>query len=307
MILDTDSSDVGIGAVLSQVQEGRKRVLAYGSRKLSKTEQNYCTTRRELLAVVEFASHFRQYLLGRPFTVRTDHSSLRWRTQMKEPEGQLARWLERLGEYNFEIVHRPGRLHSNADSLSRIPCRQSCPCKLPCPSPQPVSFSDKAVQCQLDTDINQAMPSPVVVERPSASTAVSPVGVERSSASTAVSPVVVERPSASTAVSPVGVERSSASTAVSPVGVERSSASTAVSPVGVERSSASTAVSPVVVERPSASTAVSPVGVERSSASTAVSPVGVSKVTGLRPTTQLGCSAAGAQRSYGRLRRLIRT
>ncbi|KAJ3588492.1 hypothetical protein NHX12_012084 [Muraenolepis orangiensis] len=47
---------------------------------------------------------------------------------MKEPEGQLARWLERLGEYNFEIVHRPGRLHSNADSLSRIPCRQSCPC-----------------------------------------------------------------------------------------------------------------------------------------------------------------------------------
>ena len=75
MLLDTDASDTGIGAVLSQVQHGRERVLAYGSRKLSKTEQNYCTTRRELLAVVEFTSHFRQYLLGRHFTVRTDHSS----------------------------------------------------------------------------------------------------------------------------------------------------------------------------------------------------------------------------------------
>lgn len=133
MILDTDASDVGIGAVLSQIQQGRERVLAYGSRKLSKTEQNYCTTRRELLAVVEFTRHFRQYLLGRPFVVRTDHSSLRWLTRLKEPEGQLARWLERLAEYDFEIVHRPGRLHTNADSLSRRPCRQYCPCKLSTP------------------------------------------------------------------------------------------------------------------------------------------------------------------------------
>ncbi|KAF7649234.1 hypothetical protein LDENG_00144740 [Lucifuga dentata] len=58
MILDTDMSDVGIGAVLSQVQQGQEHVLAYGSRTLSKTEQNYCTTRRELLAMVDFTSHF---------------------------------------------------------------------------------------------------------------------------------------------------------------------------------------------------------------------------------------------------------
>lgn len=90
MIPDTDASNVGISAVLSQVQQGEECVLAYGSRKLSKTEQNYCTTRRELLAVVEFTSHFQKYLLGCPFTV--------WLTGMKEPEGELARWLERLGE-----------------------------------------------------------------------------------------------------------------------------------------------------------------------------------------------------------------
>ncbi|KAL6458845.1 hypothetical protein MHYP_G00323170 [Metynnis hypsauchen] len=98
LILDTDASNFGIGAVLSQMQDGAERVLAYGSRRLSSTEQNYCTTRRELLAVVEFSRHFRQYLLGRPFIVRSDHSSLRWLVKMKEPEGQLARWLEKLAE-----------------------------------------------------------------------------------------------------------------------------------------------------------------------------------------------------------------
>jgi len=108
LFLDTNTSDWGIGAVLSQTQGGEERVLAYGSRRLSATEQNYCTTRRELLAGVEFTSHFRQYLLGRPFTLRTDHSSLRWLTRLREPEGQLARWLEKLAEYDFQVIHRPG-------------------------------------------------------------------------------------------------------------------------------------------------------------------------------------------------------
>lgn len=91
LFLDTDASDWGIGAVLSQLQGGEERVLAYGSRRLSATEQNYCTTRRELPAAVDFTSFFRQYLLGRPFTIRIDHSSLHWLTRLREPEGQLAR------------------------------------------------------------------------------------------------------------------------------------------------------------------------------------------------------------------------
>ncbi|XP_034549911.1 uncharacterized protein LOC117820296 [Notolabrus celidotus] len=177
MTLDTDASNVGIGAVLSQVQQGSERVLAYGSRKLSKTEQNYCTTWRELLAVVEFTSHFRQYLLGRPFIVRTDHSSLRWLTRMKEPEGQLARWLEKLSEYDFEIIHRPGRLHVNADSLSRQPWRQSCPCKLPGPSP-PGNIKHQAVQCDLDSVFSHAVQSPVGVEGHPALATESLVGVD---------------------------------------------------------------------------------------------------------------------------------
>lgn len=100
---------------------------------------------------------------------------------MKEPEGQLTRWLERLGEYNFEIIHCLGRLHSNADSLSRRPCRQSCPCKLPVPYLQPVNVSDQAVQCELDSDINPMMLSPVGVKEQSVSGAVSLVGVDKAS------------------------------------------------------------------------------------------------------------------------------
>ena len=81
-------------------------------------------TRRELLAAVEFTHHFRCYLIGRKFTLRTDHASLTWLQNFREPEGHLARWLKRLQEYDFELVHRPGRQHSNADALSRMPCTQ---------------------------------------------------------------------------------------------------------------------------------------------------------------------------------------
>ena len=120
-ILDTDASDFGIGAVLSQVDDdGQERVVAYASRTLSKAERNYSVTRKELLAMVTFISHFRQYLLGRTFTLRTDHSSLTWLRNFKQPEGQLARWLEKLEEFSFTVQHRPGQKHNNADSLSRL-------------------------------------------------------------------------------------------------------------------------------------------------------------------------------------------
>ena len=100
-ILDTDSSDTGLGAVISQLDEsGHEHGIAYGSRLLSKTEWKYCVTRRELLAVVTFVKHFRPYLLGRRFTLRTDHGSLIWLRNFREPEGQLARWLETLQDYD---------------------------------------------------------------------------------------------------------------------------------------------------------------------------------------------------------------
>ena len=111
-LLDTDASDTGLGAVLSQADEqGREHVIAYASRTLSKAERHYCVTRKELLAVVTFIHHFRPYLIGRQFTLRTDHGCLRWLSNFKQPEGQLARWLKKLQEYQFEVVHRRGRNH----------------------------------------------------------------------------------------------------------------------------------------------------------------------------------------------------
>lgn len=124
-ILDTDASDHGIGAVLSQSQEGTEKVIAYFSRVLNKAERNYCVTRRELLAIVVSLKFFHHYLYGRKFVIRTDHISLRWLMSFKNPEGQLARWLEWIQQYDFEIIHRKGNLHKNADSLSRRPCLES--------------------------------------------------------------------------------------------------------------------------------------------------------------------------------------
>ena len=95
-VLDTDASDKAIGAVLSQVQDGKERVVAYGSFVLSTAQRNYCVTRRELLV---FTKHFRHYLLGNKFKVRTDHNSLIWLMRFKNIEGQLARWIEELQNY----------------------------------------------------------------------------------------------------------------------------------------------------------------------------------------------------------------
>ena len=98
--------------------------MAYASRTLSKAEQKYSVTRKELLAIVTFTNHFRPYLLGRNFALQTDHSSLTWLHNCKEPEGQLARWIEKLQEYDFTIFHRQGKQHQNADALSRRPDEQ---------------------------------------------------------------------------------------------------------------------------------------------------------------------------------------
>ena len=126
-ILDTDASDSAIGAELLQVQDGIERVIAYGSFTLSGAQRKYCTIRKELLAVVRFTQHFRHYLLGREFIVRSDHSSLQWLINFKQPQGQLARWLEALSQYHMTIKHRPGKQHANADVLSRLQTDTPCP------------------------------------------------------------------------------------------------------------------------------------------------------------------------------------
>ncbi|KAJ8353974.1 hypothetical protein SKAU_G00215410 [Synaphobranchus kaupii] len=107
---------------LNEVGPGGERVVAYYSRTFDKAERRYCVTRRELLAVVLAIRHFKYYLCGLHFTVRTEHSALQWLMSFKEPEGQVARWIEELQSYHFSVVHRAGARHTNADALSRRPC-----------------------------------------------------------------------------------------------------------------------------------------------------------------------------------------
>ena len=127
-ILDTDACDVGIGAVLSQIQDGTEKVVAYGSRTLNKAERNYCVTDKELLAVRYFIEYFRYYLLGRRFTVRSDHQALKWIFSLREPKGRIARWLEIMSAYDFSVKYREGKRHGNADGLSRCPNPRDCHC-----------------------------------------------------------------------------------------------------------------------------------------------------------------------------------
>ena len=120
-ILDTDASDLAIGAELIQLQDGQERMIGFSSFTLSPTQRNYCTTKEELLAVVRFTRQFRHYLLGRQFYVRTDHGSLTWLMRFKNINGMLARWIEELSQYDMVILHRKGTEHVNADARSRIP------------------------------------------------------------------------------------------------------------------------------------------------------------------------------------------
>ena len=92
-VLDTDASLFAVGGVLNQIQNEEEVVIAYASRSRRRriSQRRYCTTRREMLAAVVMCTHFRSYLRGSQFTLRTDHSSLRWLQKFKNEDGMLAR------------------------------------------------------------------------------------------------------------------------------------------------------------------------------------------------------------------------
>ena len=120
-IVSTDASDKAIGGVLSQVQNGHERVIAYWSRQLQKAERNYSTIEREALAVVGAVKEFYPYLYGFSFKLLTDHNPLTSLRGVKDTGGRLTRWLLFLQQFNFTIEYKKGTTHSNTDTLSRRP------------------------------------------------------------------------------------------------------------------------------------------------------------------------------------------
>ena len=150
-ILDTDASAHSLGGALYQMQSGEERLIGYASKTLSGAQKNYCTTKRELLAVVRMVKQFRHYLWGTKFTIRTDHASLTWLLRFKDADGMLARWIAELALYQLTVSYREGKNHLNADGLSRRRCR-GCP-RLDCPdkaSPTSHSLCSSSSDGELD-------------------------------------------------------------------------------------------------------------------------------------------------------------
>ncbi len=118
--LTTDASAQAIGGILAQEFEDGEHMVACASKQLLKEQRSYSVTELQCLAVVGMLRKFRIYLLGRPFTLRTDHKPLRWLLALSEPKPRLARWITEVSEYDFTIQHVPGKSISHADALPRV-------------------------------------------------------------------------------------------------------------------------------------------------------------------------------------------
>ena len=119
-IVTCDASDYAVGGVLSQKHEDGEHPVAYESRKMNTAERNYPTHERELLAMIHALRTWRHYFAGQKFTVVTDHYSLQYLRTQPNLSKRQARWLDFIAEFNFDIVHKPGKSNVVADALSRL-------------------------------------------------------------------------------------------------------------------------------------------------------------------------------------------
>ena len=117
----TDASEVAVGGVLGQIQDGKEVVISYWSRQLTKAEKNYSTIEREALAAVCTIKEFYAYLYGFSFKLITDHNPLTSLQALKDVGGRLSRWLMYLQQFQFTVEYRMGKQHANADAMSRVP------------------------------------------------------------------------------------------------------------------------------------------------------------------------------------------
>jgi hypothetical protein len=117
----TDASGFAVGAVLSQGEHPDLRTIAYESRKMSSAERNYPVHDKEMLAVMYALKKWRHYLKGSHVTIITDHKSLEYFATQPNLSERQARWMGQLAEFDYTIVHRPGKTNVVADALSRRP------------------------------------------------------------------------------------------------------------------------------------------------------------------------------------------
>ena len=158
-LIDCDASDIGMGAILSQLVDGVERPIALESRKFTDAERKWHIREKEALAILYGLTKFRRFILGCDFTVRTDHQSLEW--LFSAQGGRLCRWALLMSEYlPFQIQHRKGSLHANVDALTRdfadsevLPEYVSlCSVLLNVPVPGPIHFPDRGLLRSAQTE-----------------------------------------------------------------------------------------------------------------------------------------------------------
>ena len=120
LMLFVDASKVAVGSSLKQQQQGEIKTITYMSKLLSKTELRYSTYDKELLGLIDGIESHRQYLAGRKFQLYTDCKNIVYLFKMKHACPRLLRAMDRLGEYDFEVLHIPGKDNITSDILSRL-------------------------------------------------------------------------------------------------------------------------------------------------------------------------------------------
>jgi len=117
--LSCDACHYAIGAALQQDHGNGLQPVAYMSGKLDDAAINYDTREKEFMALLLACEKWRQYLHGRRFTLLSDHDSLKYFRTMPNLSGRLARWIERLAGFDFDLQHIAGAKNVVADALSR--------------------------------------------------------------------------------------------------------------------------------------------------------------------------------------------
>jgi len=151
-ILDADWCQEGMAQALSQKQKmedgTRERLIAAGGRKCTTAERNYASNKGETASFVDGLKRFEHILRYAPFRARVDNKCLSYIRNLKKPTGIWSRWLELIDSYQFDMEHRAGTKHANADCLSRAP-------HLPNPTEEQERESREFIGCMIE-ELNHA-------------------------------------------------------------------------------------------------------------------------------------------------------